>query len=69
MSARLNLLTRSSPCTTTALDSTKYAHPNLKAPLLLITCQYRTDPDLSASHQNFPWINVWDDHGKQIGRS
>ncbi|KAL5363030.1 PhoD-like phosphatase-domain-containing protein [Aspergillus floccosus] len=24
--------------------------------------QYRTDPDLSASHQNFPWINVWDDH-------
>ncbi|KAJ9102982.1 hypothetical protein QFC19_004539 [Naganishia cerealis] len=24
--------------------------------------QYRTDPDLSASHQSFPWINIWDDH-------
>ncbi|KAG7566918.1 hypothetical protein FFLO_01297 [Filobasidium floriforme] len=24
--------------------------------------QYRTDPDLSASHQNLPWIAVWDDH-------
>ncbi|KAJ9093940.1 hypothetical protein QFC20_007026 [Naganishia adeliensis] len=24
--------------------------------------QYRTDPDLAASHVNFPWINIWDDH-------
>ncbi|KAF2009699.1 hypothetical protein BU24DRAFT_380304 [Aaosphaeria arxii CBS 175.79] len=24
--------------------------------------QHRTDPDLLLSHQNFPWINVWDDH-------
>ncbi|CEL02056.1 hypothetical protein ASPCAL01631 [Aspergillus calidoustus] len=24
--------------------------------------QYRTDLDLVASHQNFPWITVWDDH-------
>lgn len=24
---------------------------------------YRTDLDLLASHQNFPWIPVWDDHG------
>ncbi|KAL2871649.1 alkaline phosphatase D family protein [Aspergillus lucknowensis] len=24
--------------------------------------QYRTDLDLLASHQNFPWITVWDDH-------
>ncbi|KAI0192378.1 PhoD-like phosphatase [Xylaria flabelliformis] len=23
---------------------------------------YRTDLDLLASHQNFPWITVWDDH-------
>lgn len=23
---------------------------------------YRTDQDLLASHQNFPWIPVWDDH-------
>ncbi len=23
---------------------------------------YRTDLDLYASHQNFPWITVWDDH-------
>ncbi|KAI1375979.1 PhoD-like phosphatase-domain-containing protein [Hypoxylon crocopeplum] len=23
---------------------------------------YRTDVDLLASHQNFPWIPVWDDH-------
>lgn len=23
---------------------------------------YRTDLDLVASHQNFPWIPVWDDH-------
>ena len=23
---------------------------------------YRTDLDLLASHQNFPWIPVWDDH-------
>lgn len=27
---------------------------------------YRTDLDLLASHQNFPWIPVWDDHGKII---
>ena len=26
---------------------------------------YRTDLDLLASHQNFPWIPVWDDHGEQ----
>lgn len=26
--------------------------------------QYRTDLDLVASHQNYPWIPVWDDHGK-----
>lgn len=25
---------------------------------------YRTDLDLLASHQNYPWIPVWDDHGK-----
>lgn len=25
---------------------------------------YRTDLDLVASHQNFAWIPVWDDHGK-----
>ena len=24
---------------------------------------YRTDLDLLASHQNFPWIPIWDDHG------
>jgi alkaline phosphatase D len=24
--------------------------------------QYRTDPDLSLAHQNFPWIPTWDDH-------
>jgi alkaline phosphatase D len=24
--------------------------------------QYRTDLDLYASHQQFPWIAVWDDH-------
>ncbi|KAK4441947.1 PhoD-like phosphatase-domain-containing protein [Podospora aff. communis PSN243] len=24
--------------------------------------QYRTDADLLASHQKFPWIPVWDDH-------
>ncbi|KAK1659516.1 PhoD-like phosphatase [Colletotrichum godetiae] len=24
--------------------------------------QYRSDPDLLASHQKFPWITVWDDH-------
>ncbi|KAE8147732.1 PhoD-like phosphatase-domain-containing protein [Aspergillus avenaceus] len=24
--------------------------------------QYRTDLDLTASHQNFAWITVWDDH-------
>ncbi|KAF2199570.1 hypothetical protein GQ43DRAFT_442361 [Delitschia confertaspora ATCC 74209] len=24
--------------------------------------QHRTDKDLSLSHQNFPWIPVWDDH-------
>ncbi|BCS17507.1 alkaline phosphatase D family protein [Aspergillus puulaauensis] len=24
--------------------------------------QYRTDADLVASHQKFPWITVWDDH-------
>lgn len=24
--------------------------------------QYRSDPDLSLAHQNFPWISVWDDH-------
>lgn len=24
---------------------------------------YRTDLDLLASHQNFAWIPVWDDHG------
>lgn len=23
---------------------------------------YRTDLDLLASHQNFAWISVWDDH-------
>ncbi len=25
---------------------------------------YRTDLDLVASHQQFPWIPVWDDHGE-----
>lgn len=25
---------------------------------------YRTDLDLVASHQYFPWIPVWDDHGE-----
>jgi alkaline phosphatase D len=29
---------------------------------------YRTDLDLLASHQNFPWIPVWDDHGKRRRR-
>ncbi|KAJ8099641.1 alkaline phosphatase [Lipomyces tetrasporus] len=24
--------------------------------------QYRTDADLAASHQNFAWIPIWDDH-------
>ena len=24
---------------------------------------YRTDPDLLLSHETFPWIPVWDDHG------
>jgi phosphodiesterase/alkaline phosphatase D-like protein len=23
---------------------------------------YRTDESLAFSHQNFPWIQVWDDH-------
>jgi alkaline phosphatase D len=26
---------------------------------------YRTDLDLLLSHQQFPWIPVWDDHGKR----
>jgi alkaline phosphatase D len=26
---------------------------------------YRTDLDLLASHQQFAWIPVWDDHGKK----
>ncbi|KAK0741792.1 PhoD-like phosphatase-domain-containing protein [Apiosordaria backusii] len=26
------------------------------------TATYRLDPDLSLSHQKFPWIPVWDDH-------
>lgn len=25
---------------------------------------YRTDQDLVLSHQNYPWIPVWDDHGR-----
>lgn len=25
---------------------------------------YRTDQDLVLSHQHYPWIPVWDDHGK-----
>jgi alkaline phosphatase D len=25
---------------------------------------YRTDLDLLLSHQQFPWIPVWDDHGR-----
>lgn len=29
---------------------------------------YRTDLDLLASHQHFPWIPVWDDHGKKLSR-
>lgn len=28
---------------------------------------YRTDLDLLASHQNSPWIPVWDDHGMLDG--
>lgn len=28
--------------------------------------QYRTDQDLVASHQKFPWITVWDDHGMSL---
>lgn len=24
---------------------------------------YRTDQDLLLSHETFPWIPVWDDHG------
>lgn len=27
---------------------------------------YRTDLDLLASHQNFAWIPVWDDHGMAL---
>lgn len=27
---------------------------------------YRTDLDLLLSHQTFPWIPVWDDHGKLL---
>ena len=27
---------------------------------------YRTDLDLLLSHQQFPWIPVWDDHGRWI---
>jgi alkaline phosphatase D len=27
---------------------------------------YRTDLDLLANHQQFPWIPVWDDHGRSI---
>ena len=30
--------------------------------------QYRTDKDLLLSHQQFPWIPVWDDHGKSRHR-
>ena len=30
---------------------------------------YRTDLDLLASHQQFPWIPVWDDHGKSAPTS
>lgn len=29
---------------------------------------YRTDLDLLASHQQFPWIPVWDDHGRSSSR-
>lgn len=25
---------------------------------------HKTDPDLQENHQKFPWIPVWDDHGK-----
>lgn len=25
---------------------------------------YRTDRDLLLSHETFPWIPVWDDHGE-----
>ena len=28
--------------------------------------EYRTDLDLRLAHQNFPWITVWDDHGKML---
>jgi alkaline phosphatase D len=27
---------------------------------------YKTDLDLVESHQQYPWIPVWDDHGKII---
>ena len=27
---------------------------------------YRTDLDLVASHQQFPWIPVWDDHEARL---
>jgi alkaline phosphatase D len=27
---------------------------------------YRTDADLQLSHQTFPWIPVWDDHGRVL---
>lgn len=30
---------------------------------------YRTDLDLLASHQQFPWITVWDDHDKSAPAS
>ena len=30
---------------------------------------YRTDLDLLASHQNFAWIPVWDDHGMALFHS
>lgn len=31
--------------------------------------QYRTDVDLVASHQSFPWITVWDDHGMPLSNT
>lgn len=34
--------------------------------LILKPSQYRTDVDLVNSHQNFPWIQVWDDHGTSV---
>ena len=66
---------RTKPCTYTDSNALKYGYgdefgrvpqPNKQITTLYDYrrrhAQYRTDPDLQASHIRFPWIPVWDDH-------